>query len=230
MTNETHFYLEGEFLGVCAIDGYKLKYLRLRTADRDVIIKVPKELRAGLVYKLAIGDCLRCEGIQKDWKFKASAIEKVVRVASPVLSCFHGRGTRPEQAAAENRSAPLARFSLGEAMPTIAAPENKPKVKILICQKSHCHNNGGKEIYSALAEQLNSHDLNDSVTLKSTGCLKCCKQAPNLVVLPVGTTARLTPKAESSPLGNRSSYRNVRISQIPAIISKVRYHLSIEPE
>lgn len=191
MTSETYFHLEGKFLGVCALDGYKLKYLRLRTAERDVIIKVPKELRAGLVYKLAIGDCIRCEGIQKDWKFKASAIEK-------------------------------------------AAPENKPKVKILICQKSHCHNNGGKEIYSALAEQLNSHDLNDSVTLKSTGCLKCCKQAPNLVVLPVGTTAaasngKLTPKAEASPPENRSSYRNVRISQIPAIISKVRYHLSIEP-
>lgn len=196
MTNEIYFQLEGEFLGVCALDGYKLKYLRLRAAERDVIIKVPKELRAGLVYQLAIGDRLRCEGIQKDWKFKASTIEKVVGIASP---------------------------------------ENKPKVKILICQKSHCHNNGGKEIYSALAAQLNSHDLNDSVTLKSTGCLKCCKQAPNLVVLPVGTTAacaysRLTPKAAASPMGNQSSYGNVRISQIPAIISKVRYHLSIEPK
>jgi hypothetical protein len=126
MTNETYFQLEGEFLGVCAIDGYKLKYLRLRTAERDVIIKVPKQLRAGLVYKLAVGDRLRCEGIQKDWKFKASTIEKVVRVA----------------------------------------PENEPKVKILICQKSHCHNNGGKEIYSALAEQLNSHDVKYSNPLR----------------------------------------------------------------
>ena len=45
MTNETYFHLEGEFLGVCALDGYKLKYLRLRTAERDVIIKVPKKLR-----------------------------------------------------------------------------------------------------------------------------------------------------------------------------------------
>ena len=148
MTNETYFHLEGEFLGVCALYGYKLKYLRLRTAERDVIIKVPKQLRAGLVYKLAIGDGIRCEGIQKDWKFKASTIER-------------------------------------------AAPEHKPKVKILICQKSHCHNNGGKEIYSALIEQLNSHDLNDSVTLKSTGCLKCCKQAPNLVVVPTGKTTKL---------------------------------------
>ena len=76
MTNETYFQLEGEFLGVCALDGYKLKYLRLRTADRDVIVKVPKELRLGMVYQLTIGDRIHCEGIQKDGKFKASAIEK----------------------------------------------------------------------------------------------------------------------------------------------------------
>ncbi len=214
MNNETYFHLEGEFLGVCALDGYKLKYLRLRTADTDVIIKVPKELRARLVYKLAIGDLLRCEGIQKDWKFKASTIEKVICGASPM----------------ENRSAPLARFSAGEAMPTIPCLAKEPKVKILICQKSHCHNNGGKEIYSALAEQLNSHDLNDSVTLKSTGCLKCCKQAPNLVVLPatLAATAPLENRWHSLSYGE-SSYRNVKISQIPAIISQVRSHLSIEP-
>ena len=91
MIDKTYFQLDGEFLGVCAIDGYKLNYLRLRTVDspqerlrqRDILVKVPKKLRAGLVYQLAIGDRIRCEGIQKDLKFKASAIKKVVRVASP---------------------------------------------------------------------------------------------------------------------------------------------------
>ncbi|WP_310481149.1 (2Fe-2S) ferredoxin domain-containing protein [Chamaesiphon sp. VAR_48_metabat_403] len=208
MTNEAYFQLEGEFLGVCAIDGYKLKYLRLRTADRDIIIKVPKQLRLAMVYRLAIGDRLRCEGIQKDGKFKASAIEKVE--ATP--------------ATAADRSPLLARFSAGATEPTRSSPENEPKVKILICQKSHCHNNGGKEIYSALVAQLSSHDLDDRVTLKTTGCLKCCKQAPNLVVLPVGKTA----DSAASPLDRQSSYRNVSISQIPAIISRVNYHLSIE--
>ncbi len=202
MTNEIYFHLEGEFLGVCAIDGYKLKYLRLRTAERDVIIKVPKELRAELVYKLAIGDRLRCEGIQKDWKLKASAIEKVERVATGAAPC-----------------------STGAAMPTIAAPATESKVKILICQKSHCRDNGGKEVYSALVEQLNNHNLNDCVTLKSTGCLKCCKKAPNLVVLPVGKAA----SKATSGLEHQSSYRNVSIAQISAIISQVRYHLAIEP-
>jgi (2Fe-2S) ferredoxin len=193
MSNETYFQLEGEFLGVCALDGYKLKYLRLRTADAPaVLVKIPKELRGGMVYKLAIGDLLRCEGIQKDLKFKAYSIEKIDRVASP----------------AEHRSeksTPLA--------PVTNYPANQSKVKILICQKSHCLNHGGREVYSALTEQLSSHNLNDSVSVQATGCLKCCKQAPNLVVLP-----------------DRSSYHNVRTSQISAIISKVRYSLAIEPK
>ena len=60
MIDKTYFQLDGEFLGVCAIDGYKLNYLRLRTVDspqerlrqRDILVKVPKKLRAGLVYQL----------------------------------------------------------------------------------------------------------------------------------------------------------------------------------
>ncbi|WP_373542842.1 (2Fe-2S) ferredoxin domain-containing protein [Chamaesiphon sp.] len=216
MTNEIYFQLEGEFLGVCALDGYKLKYLRLRTVDapqqqRDVVIKVPKELRAGLVYQLAVGDRICCTGIQKDWKFKASAIEKVLRVAS-VLTRFHGRETRPERLApAESQFNGTDRRSIRENTPTIEHSADRSPVKILICQKSHCFNNGGKEVYSALTAQLNSHNLDDLVTVKLTGCLKCCKQSPNLVVLP-----------------DRSSYHNVRTSQIPAIISKVRSSLTSE--
>ena len=195
MTNEIYFHLEGEFLGVCAIDGYKLKYLRLRTADRDIVVKVPKELRMGMVYKLAIGDRLRCEGIQKDLKFKAHTIEKI--------DPSHQEDRVGFAYAIARANALLPR--------TMASPPERAKVKILICQKPHCLNNGGREVYTALTEQLNSHNLNDHVTVKATGCLKCCKQAPNLVVLP-----------------DRSSYHQVRTSQIPEIISKVQHSLAIE--
>jgi (2Fe-2S) ferredoxin len=173
MNNETYFQIEGEFLGVCALDGYKLKYLRLRSADGDFLVKIPKELRGGMVYKLSIGDRIRCEGIQKDLKFKAYAIEKV------------------------------------EVDRVEASTENRSKAKILICQSSHCLNNGGKEVYLALTEQLRSHNLTDRVSVVSTGCLKRCKQAPHLLVLP-----------------DRSSYHHVKIAQIPAIVSKARQHLS----
>lgn len=182
MINKDKFSIEGEFVGVCALDGYKLKYMKLRTADRDFLIKIPKELRMEMVYKLSLGDRIYCEGVQKDRKLKAYLIEKRIEVDKS-----------------------------GELSPTIKAPASRAKVKILICQKSHCLKNGGKEVYAALTEQLNSHDLNDSVSLQATGCLKCCKQAPNLVVLP-----------------DKSSYSNVRTSQIPAIIAKVQHHLAAE--
>lgn len=235
MTNAIDFQLEGEFLGVCAIDGDKLKYLRLRTTvdaplerllvqsgvvgvaslqeivrQQDVIIKVPKELRAGLVDRLAIGDRIRCEGIQKDLKFKASVIEKVVRVGS-VLNRCDDRATRLERVAPVEDKFNGADRSVRATDPTTEHPADRSKVKILICQKSHCFNNGGKEIYSALTAQLNERNLDDRVTVKLTGCLKCCKKAPNIVVLP-----------------DRSSYHNVKTSQIPAIISKVQQCLTIE--
>lgn len=170
MSNESSFDLEGEFIGVCALESYKLKYLRLRTIDRDYTIKIPKELRGGM-YKLSLGDRIRCTGTQKALKFKGYSIQKVDVV-----------------------DIQLARV--------VEDPAPKPKVKILICQKSHCLNNGGKEVYAALTEQISSHDLNDRVTLQSTGCLKCCKQSPNLMV-------------------DKSCYSNVKASQISTIISKI---------
>jgi hypothetical protein len=48
MTNETYFHLEGDFLGVCALDGYLLKYMRLRTADSPQE-RVGKNIKQGFI-------------------------------------------------------------------------------------------------------------------------------------------------------------------------------------
>ncbi len=50
MSDRTYFDLEGDFVGVFAVDGYQLKYLRLRTSDTaqerlqqtDVASRFPK--------------------------------------------------------------------------------------------------------------------------------------------------------------------------------------------
>lgn len=194
MSNEISFHLEGKFLGVCALDGYKLKYLRLGTEKQDFIIKIPKELRGGMVYKLSLGDRICCEGIQKDSKFKAYTIEKI--------------GDRPEKPLPlfESFDNPLDRPSISTSQAQVQSSQLKEsKVQILICQKSHCLKNGGREVYEALAAQIESENLSDMINLKSTGCLKCCKQAPNLVILP-----------------NSSKYNHVRISQIPQIMAQIK--------
>ena len=58
------------------------------------------------------------------------------------------------------------------------------KGKILLCKKSSCWKRGGKEIYEKITEELRGQGLDDSVTVKKTGCMGRCKSAPNLVVLP----------------------------------------------
>ena len=161
-------------------------------------------MRAGLVYRLAIGERIRCEGIQKDLKFKASTISIVDGGVSVLTRCYTGETQRD--------SLGLVADSLnGATEPALAQPAERSKVKILVCQKSHCFNNGGKEIYSALTAQLKDCNLDDRVNVKLTGCLKCCKKGPNMVVLP-----------------DRASYHNVKASQIPAIVAKVEHRLTIE--
>ncbi len=71
----------------------------------------------------------------------------------------------------------------------------KAKAKVLICQSSTCWKKGGKEACELLQAQLQAKDMMDKVEIKTTGCLKQCKQAPNLVIMPGGIRAsRVQPK------------------------------------
>ena len=58
------------------------------------------------------------------------------------------------------------------------------KGKILLCKKSSCWKRGGKAIYAKITEELQEQGLEESITVKKTGCMGRCKSAPNLVVLP----------------------------------------------
>ena len=144
------FSLEGEFWGLCAVDGsFKLKYLMLKTpSSGQYVIKVPKEYRGELAWKYTIGDRIRVRGIQTE-PLKAYSIEKIS--GEPAHTCL---------------------------------PNHKTKYKILVCQKSDCCNQGAREIYANLQQELTRRGLEDQIDIKATGCLKQCKQAPNLVVLP----------------------------------------------
>ena len=78
--------------------------------------------------------------------------------------------------------------------PTIATATN-PKAKVLVCQNSTCWKKGGKAICELLKAQLQSQGMTDRVEIKTTGCLKQCKQAPNLVILPRGNRySKVHPK------------------------------------
>ncbi len=60
----------------------------------------------------------------------------------------------------------------------------KTKNKILVCKKSNCWKKGGRLAYEKLQKTLNQKDLEEQVSLKTTGCMGRCKKAPNVVVMP----------------------------------------------
>lgn len=71
------------------------------------------------------------------------------------------------------------------------------KAKVLVCQGSSCRKNGG-QICGLLQTRLQAENIADRVEIKTTGCFKQCKQAPNLIVMPGGTRySRVQPKQVS---------------------------------
>ncbi len=67
----------------------------------------------------------------------------------------------------------------------LSASKAKP-TRILICQKSSCRKKGAQKVSDAMESAISKAKASDQITLKSTGCLKCCKTGPTVVVLPVG--------------------------------------------
>jgi len=157
------FSLEGRFLGFVVEDGYKLKRLRLGTAEGEQSLKLSKELKARLRWDLTPGDWFYVSGEQKldrktgEVKLKADRIMPIApRHLDPIV---------PPKAVEPN-------------IPSVA----KPKTCILVCQKSDCMKRGGKEVCHALAADIRDRGLDNQVTIKGTGCMKQCKAGPNIVM------------------------------------------------
>ncbi|TVQ45118.1 MAG: (2Fe-2S) ferredoxin domain-containing protein [Gloeocapsa sp. DLM2.Bin57] len=151
------FSLVGQLKGFIFKDGYKLKYLRLQVENIEYWIKVKKEHRPQFEH-------LNPEGIE-------------LKVTGEIDICHKTR-----------------KMTLNAEEIKIISPDNlannptpckkAQKASILICQKSTCWKRGGAAIYRELTETLSKYGLEDQVLIKTTGCLKKCKQPPNLVFMP----------------------------------------------
>lgn len=158
------FSLEGRFLGFLVEDGYKLKWLRLATAEGEHCIKLSKESRASVGRVLVPGHWIQVWGEKTvysgtaDAKLKAYQI-RVVAPGSPESSPLNTAPAAPK--------------------PSVSAPAT-----VLVCQKSDCMKRGGKAVCKALEAALDDRGLTGQVTVRGTGCMKHCKAGPNLVVMP----------------------------------------------
>jgi len=166
----TEFCLEGRFLGFVLEDGYKIKLLRLETAEGESWIKLSKEAQASLI--LNPGDWVEVSGKRKlstetgALKLKAYRVIAKTPGQTQVL-CPQRKATQQEL---------------------------KPAC-ILVCQKSDCCKLGAMKVSQAMATGLRDRNLENEVIIKGTGCMKQCKAGPN-IVMPDKTTYRRVDVAE----------------------------------
>ena len=205
----SEFSLEGEILGLIVEDGCKLKYLRI-SSDRGVeyLVKLCKELRSFLLPVLTPGLKVQVVG-EKELNLKNGKIKLKARS----LKLAIGQNDRSPELldstnlpvavlTSDDRAIAKSEFTSGAAAPTVKAPA-KTQTKILVCQKSDCLKRGAGGVCKALENALNSRGLEDQVTVQGTGCLKQCKAAPNIVVMP-----------------DKTRYSRIAPAEIPAIIDK----------
>lgn len=150
------FTLEGRFLNFILEDGYKLKYLRIASAEGEYWIKPCKELRQQEI-QLTPGDWVQVLG------------ERKLDLKTGKLKLKAAQVTRTTPHAPENAASAK------------VAPSKK-KANILVCQKSSCMKRGGTAVCQALQATLSDRGLENEVAIKGTGCLKQCKAGPNIVM------------------------------------------------
>jgi (2Fe-2S) ferredoxin len=188
LTKKTEdFRIEGQFLGFAFGDGYKLKYLRLATEAGEQQIKVPKEQRSFLYRSLVPGVWVEVAGSQKLDPDKGTVKRKAYQV-TPL-------GNREMRSIATDKPEASVSFSPNKPLiPTIA----EKKSCILVCQKCK---RGTAAVMNALETELDDRGL-DQVTVKPTGCMKRCKEGPNMV------------------MPDKTRYCKISPEQIPAVLDK----------
>jgi (2Fe-2S) ferredoxin len=174
----TEFCFEGRFLDFVIKDGYKLKGLLLGTSEGECYIKLAKHLRSAFDLRLAKGTWLQVVGT-KQYNAKK---DQVTLVGERVMAASADMGTVAAQ------------------IPVKTKPAKTQT--ILVCQKSDCMKRGGKALCQALESELINNGLEDSVTIKGTGCMKNCKAGPNLV------------------MPDKTRYSKVKAEQVPDLIDK----------
>ncbi|MEM6614221.1 MAG: (2Fe-2S) ferredoxin domain-containing protein [Cyanobacteria bacterium P01_C01_bin.72] len=181
----TSFNFRGE-LDKIAYEKKKIKYIKLVTEQDAQWIKIPKKLRPK-VANLSPGCRLEVEGSTKQ-NLKTG---KVKHKAQMVVVLAQDSVATPE-----------IRVKTASLLP-IFNKKTKPKAKVLICQKSNCWKKGGKEVCSKIESILSDLGLSKEIPIKKTGCLKQCKKAPALVMLP-----------------DKARYNKVKPKQVEKMVAK----------
>lgn len=186
---QSRFVLEGIVLQINCESG-RPKVLWLATAQGEYEIKVSRCACYGLAQWPQPGDGLQVTGEckykpEKDkLKFKADGLYPIPAASLPTI-----------QPTTPSSGCPAA------------------KAKILVCQGSDCRARGARAVQQRLEQTLDDRGLTNQVTVKSTGCMHCCKKGPVVVFMP-----------------DKNRYQQVTPSQIPTLVSENIMSEEIKPE
>lgn len=153
--------LKGQYTGAWRSEKGKLKGLLLNTGDREYVIKLPKYLRPMLVRELMPNALIQV------WVYPDGQIWRGINIL-PL--------SEPEC---------LALQSVLASTPAPVSPP-APSVSIQVCSKGKCCKQGSQRIWQRLQAEVAANPQLQHVSVELTGCLKACKQGPNLRVLPGG--------------------------------------------
>lgn len=163
----------------------KIKYIKLKTEGGKYWIRIPDKLREQIA-SFTRGSHLAVKGQSKQHpktgktKYKAQTV---------ILIPQEERDFQPK-----TKTVSL--------LPVFDS-KTKSKSKVLVCQKSNCWKKGGKQVYEELESTLSDRGLMGEIPLKKTGCLKQCKKAPAIVMMP-----------------DKARYNKVKPKQISKLVDK----------
>ncbi len=186
------------------------------------MIKLSKDLRRHFLWQpqpLA-GTWMRLAGeIKKNGEYKADyfdwldrpALEKVgspiaLPIASPMAASTNSLLLSSPQVSLPQPPS----ISIPVANAAKSPEVTKPPACILVCGKSSCQKRGAGAVIASLEEAVVDQGLASQVKIKTTGCLKKCKQGANVVFL--------TDKA---------SYTAVKPIQVSSLLTK---HFPLESQ
>jgi (2Fe-2S) ferredoxin len=190
MSKTSNMIASFNFKGKLSKIAYKhkqIKYLKLKTEQGKYWIKIPQQLNKQLT-DLSAGCQLEVEGkVKRDDKTgKTKHKAKTVAVIAPEISA-----TLPKVKTKTVSLLPLFDSKI------------KSKAKVLICQKSNCWKKGGQQVCAEIESILSDRGLTEEIPIQKTGCLKQCKKAPALVMMP-----------------DKARYNQVKLKQIAKMVEK----------
>lgn len=164
----------------------RIKYLKLKTEQGKYWLKIPKQLSRQLA-GLSPGCQLEIEGKVKQYPETGKAKHKAKTVAI---------------IAPDKSTTPPIKSKTVSLLPVFNS-KIKSKAKVLICQKANCWKKGGQKVCAEIESILSDRGLAKEIPIQKTGCLKQCKKAPTLIMMP-----------------DKTRYNKVKPQQVAEMIEK----------